>query len=117
MFSIDKEGTRRTINAIKEKVANPEKRIECAAEIEKLIDIKQSHIWRVDGVAACCGNDICGLAYLFEAEIGILQGALSAVKDGDNNKACTVLEDYLAFIEEHYEDEGLITKELRSGNS
>lgn len=116
MLRIDKEGVRAAITAIKEELANPEKKTECIAEIEKLIDMKQSHIWRVESVAPCCGH-ICDFASLFEAEIGILQGVLSAVKEGDNNKACTLLEDYLAFLDENYEDEALIIKGFRLGNS
>ena len=115
MLRIDKEGVRATITAIKKKLASPEKKTECIAEIEKLIDMKQSHVWRVESIAPCCG-DICGLASLFEDEIGILQGALSAVKEGDINKARTLLEDYLAFLEKNYEDEALIIKGFRLGN-
>jgi len=93
-----------SINAIKQKLANPEKKSECIADIENMIEIKQSHIWRADGIAPCCGS-ICGLVPLFEAELGILQSALNAVKEGNNNKASTLLEDYLAFLEENYEPE------------
>ena len=109
MLMIDKESARENIAAIKEKLANPEKKAECAAAIKKLIDIKQSHIWRVDSMSPCCGGSFCGLVSLFEAEVGILQGALDAVKEGNGNKASTLLENYLAFLEENYEDETLIT--------
>jgi len=116
MLSIDKESVRAAITAIKEKLANPEKKTECIAEIEQLIDMKQSNVWRADSMAPCCG-DICGFASLFETEIGILKGALSAVKEGDNNKARTLLQDYLVFLEENYEDESSMIKGFELGNS
>ncbi len=104
MLMTDKESARVNITAIKEKLTNPEKKGECIAEIKKLIDIKQSHIWRADSIAPCCGS-ICGLVPLFEAEVGILESALNAVEGGNNNKASTLLENYLAFLEKNYEDE------------
>jgi hypothetical protein len=104
MLAIDKEGARREVAVIKEKLANPGKKGECIAEIKKLIAMKQSHIWRVDSMSPCCGS-ICGLVPLFEAEVGILQSALNALERGNNNRASALLEDYLAFLEKNYEDE------------
>ena len=109
MLSIDKKSVRATITGIKEKLAKPEKKTECVAEIEQLIDMKQSNVWRVDSMAACCG-DIGGVASLFETEAEMLNNALSAIKEGDNNKARTLLEDYLVFLEENYEDESSMIK-------
>jgi len=113
---INKESAKKDITAIKEKLANPKKRTECIADIEKLIDMKQSHIWRVESIAPCCGN-ICGYASLFEAEIGILQGILDGLKKNDNDKAVALLEDYLAFLEKNYKDETLITRQHQLKNS
>jgi hypothetical protein len=100
---IDKKEVRETIVAVKEKLANPEKKAECIAEIEKMIGMKQSHVWRAD-LGSCCGN-VCNISSQIEIEIGILQGALDAVKEGSNSKAASLLEDYLAFVEEHYDNE------------
>ena len=109
MLMINKESARKNITAIKEKLADPEKRTECIADIEKLIDMKRSHIWRVENIAPCCGN-ICGLASLFEAEIENLQSILNALKNNDNAKAVALLEEYLAFLEKNYRDETLIAR-------
>jgi len=109
---INKETAKKDITAIKEKLANPEKRTEGIADIEKLIDAKRSHIWRVESIAPCCGS-IYGFASLFEAEIGILQGILNALKKNDNDKAVALLEDYLAFLEKNYKDETLIIRQLQ----
>ena len=109
MLMINKESARKNITAIKEKLANPEKRIECIDDIENLIDMKRSHIWRAESIAPCCGN-ICGLAPLFEAEIENLQSTLNALKKNDNAKAAVFLEDYLAFLDKNYKDETSIAR-------
>jgi len=109
MLMINKESARKNITAIKEKLPDPEKRIEYIADIENLIDMKRSHIWRVESIAPCCGN-ICGLAPLFEAEIEKLQSTLNALKKNDNAKAAVLLEDYLAFLEKNYKDETSIAR-------
>ena len=116
MLMIDKKNARANITAIREKLVNPEKKAECIADIEKLIDMKQSHIWRADSISPCCGS-ICGLVPLFEAEIEILQSILNAMGKNDNGEAAALLEDYLAFLEKNYEDEISITSNLGLGNS
>jgi hypothetical protein len=50
---------------------------------------------------------------LLETELATLQGALSAVKENDSDKAAALLEDYLAFLEKNYGDEAVITSRLR----
>lgn len=94
-----------SIIAIKQKLSNPEKKAECIAEIEKMMDIKQSHLWRADSLSPCCGGNICNLVPQFEAESRMLRDVLDAMKGGDNGKAITLLEDYLAFLERSYRSE------------
>jgi hypothetical protein len=101
-----------SVIAAKEKLANPEKKAECIAEIENLIEAKQSHIARVDAFATCCAN-ICTLASLFEVEIGFLQNALEAIEEGNNSKAISSLEDYLDFLKRSYGGETPIIDSFR----
>lgn len=104
MLTIDKQSIREDITAIKGKLANPEKKEECIAEIEHMIEVKQSHIWRTEGMASCCGS-VCNLASSFETEIGMLQSAVNATKENDSQKATALLEDYFAFLDKNYADE------------
>lgn len=111
MLLIDKENVTKDIAAIKEKLANPERKAECITDIQKLIDMKQSHLWRAD--AGSCSGNICSLSgSLLETELATLQHALDAVKENDSNKAAALLEDYLAFVEKNYGDEAVITSRL-----
>jgi len=100
---IDKKGVRGDISTVKEKLASPLKKAECIADIEKMIDMKQSHVWRAD--MGSCRGSMCNISSQIEMEMGILRDAVEAVKEDDNSKASLWLENYLAFIEEHYENE------------
>jgi hypothetical protein len=103
MLMIDKKGVREDISTVKEKLANHKKKAECITDIEKMIDMKQSHVWRAD--MGSCRGSICNISSQIEMEMGILQDAVEAVKGDDNSKAGLLLENYLAFMEEHYENE------------
>ena len=92
-----------SVIATKEKLANPEKKAECIADIENMIEMKQSHLWRADW-GSCCGG-IGSLVPQLETEIGILQETLDALKQDDSSKASSLIEDYLAFLEKNYEPE------------
>ena len=102
MLMISKEAMGSVI-AIKQKLANPEKRAECIADIENMIETKQSHLWRAEW-GSCCGN-ICNLGPPIDNEIGILQDALDAMKAGNNIRAASLIEDYVAFLKKYYEKE------------
>ena len=102
MLMISKE-TIESIIATKEKLANPEKKEECIADIENMIEIKQAHLWRADA-GSCCVN-VCSLVPQLDSEIGILQDALDALRDGDDSKAISLLQDYVTFLQKNYEIE------------
>jgi len=100
MLIISRE-TVESVMATRQKMANPAKKAECIADIEKMIEIKESHLWRAEW-PSCCTN-ICGLATQIESELGMLQDTLNAMKEGDDGKAASLLEDYLNFMEKNYE--------------
>ena len=102
MLMISKEAME-SILAIRQKLDDPEKRAECIADIENMIEIKQSHLWRAEW-GSCCGS-ICNLVSQIDNEMGILQEVLNAMEAGDDSKAASLLEDYIAFLEKHYERE------------
>jgi hypothetical protein len=88
---------------VKRKLADPEKREECLGDIEHMIEVKQSHLWRAE-LGSCAGG-LCGITGQVEIESGILQDAMEALKNSDDGKAASLLEDYIAFLKEHYEPE------------
>jgi hypothetical protein len=102
MFMISKE-TMKNVMSLKDKIADPKKRAECIAELENMIEMKESHLARADW-GACCGN-IGNLTPQIENELRMLQNTLEVLKEGDNTKAVSLLEDYIAFLRENYAPE------------
>jgi hypothetical protein len=99
MLIISKE-TVHSVMLLKEKIANPEKGAECIADVENMIKIKESHIARAE-LASCCDN-ICNLVPQIESELQMLQNILEVLRNGDSTKAPSLLEDYVAFLQENY---------------
>ncbi|MFC1927632.1 hypothetical protein ACFLW7_03550 [Chloroflexota bacterium] len=95
--------TMNSVMSLREKMADPKNRAECIAEVENMIEMKESHLARADW-GACCGN-IGNLIPQIESELQMLQNTLEALKEGDNTKAVSLLEDYIAFLHENYTPE------------
>jgi len=102
MFMISKE-TMHSVMALKEKLADPDKRAECIADVENMIKIKESHLARAEW-SSCCGN-ICNLAPQIDSEIQMLQNILEVLRNGDSPKAASLLEDYIASLQKNYSPE------------
>jgi len=102
MFMISKE-TMNSVMSLREKMTDSKNEAECIAEVENMIEMKESHLARADW-GACCGN-IGNLTPQLESELQMLQNTLEALKEGDNTKAVSLLEDYIAFLHENYAPE------------
>lgn len=101
MFMISKETVVRVMS-LKDKLSDPRKTAECIADVENMIEAKESILARAEW-GSCCGN-ICSLVPRIENEIQMLHTILGALRQGDT-KAATVLDDYIAFMEEGYTPE------------
>jgi len=99
MFMISKE-TMDSVMSLREKIADPEKRAECIADVENMLKMKESHLARAEW-GSCCGN-ICNLAPQIDSELQILQNTLEVLRKEDSTKASSLLEDYIAFLQESY---------------
>lgn len=102
MWMVSKEVMEKAMR-VERKLADPEKREESLADIEHMIEVKQSHLWRAE-LGSCAGG-LCCITGQIEIESGILQDAVEALKSNDDGKAASLLEDYIAFLKEHYEPE------------
>ena len=102
MFMISKE-TMNSVVSLRDNTADPKNTRECIAEVENMIRMKESHLARADW-GACCGN-IGNLTPQLESELQMLQNTLEALKHGNNTKAVSLLEDYIAFLRENYTPE------------
>ncbi len=102
MFMISKE-TMSSVMSLREKMADPKNKAECIAEVENMIRMKESHLARADW-GACCGN-IGNLTPQLESELQMLKNTSEVLKEGDNTKAISLLEDYIAYLRESYTPE------------
>ena len=102
MFMISKE-TMNSVMSLRDSMADPKDTAECIAEVENMIRMKESHLARADW-GACCGN-IGNLTPQLESELQMLQNTLETLKQGNNTKAVSLLEDYIAFLRENYTPE------------
>jgi hypothetical protein len=101
-----------SVIAIRRKLFDPEKKSECIADIERIVDVKQAHLWRTDSLSPCCGGTICNLTAQFQSEIEFLENVLWCLRGGNNSRAATLLEEYLAFLEKSYSSETAVIEGL-----
>ena len=101
MLMISKEAME-SVMALKGKIPDAEKKAESIADVENMIAIKQSHLARADW-GSCCGN-ICNLAPQMDSELQMLQNILEVLRE-DSTRAASLLEDYIAFLQENYRPE------------
>ncbi|MDH4269280.1 MAG: hypothetical protein OEV52_03135 [Dehalococcoidia bacterium] len=102
MFMISKE-TMNSVMSLKERIADPKKRGECIAEVENMIQMKESHLARAEW-GSCCGN-IRNLAPQIDGELQLLQNILETLKRKDSKEASSLLEDYIALLQKNYTPE------------
>jgi hypothetical protein len=102
MFIISKEAIH-SVMSLREKISDTKKRAECIADVENMIRLKESHLARADW-GSCCGN-ICNLVPQIESELQMLQNTLEVLRKEDGTKAASLLEDYIAFLQENYSPE------------
>jgi hypothetical protein len=102
MLMISKEAMH-SVMSLREKIADPKKRAECIADVENMIKIKESHLARAEW-GSCCGN-ICNLASQIDSELQLLHNTLEVLRKGDSTKASSLLEDYIALLQNNYTPE------------
>jgi hypothetical protein len=102
MFMISKEAMN-SVMALRDKMADPKKKAECIADVENMIEMKESHLARAEW-GSCCGN-IRNLAPQIDSELHMLQNTLEVLRKGDSTKAGSLLEDYIALLRKNYSPE------------
>lgn len=83
------------VRALKDKLFKPEQQQQCLEEIKRMIEIKQTLLWRADAAVACCGWPTI---MRFTNEVQLLEGVLEAFQEQNIEKAAALLEDYRVYI-------------------
>ena len=73
---------------------------EAIADIKKMLEIKQAHLWRSDVISPCCGS-LGGYTCQITSEVEMLENILKALESGDKAQAATMLDGYIQVIEEN----------------
>ena len=102
MFMISKESMD-SVMSLREKIGDPQKRSQCIADVENMIEVKESHLARAEW-GSCCGN-IRNLAPQIDGELQLLQSILETLERKDSIKAGSLLEDYIALLHKNYTPE------------
>jgi hypothetical protein len=102
MFMISKEAMN-SVMSLRDKMADPKKKVECIADVENMIEMKESHLARAEW-GACCGN-IRSLAPQIDSELHLLQNILETLQRKDSKQAGSLLEDYIALLQKNYTPE------------
>lgn len=92
-----------SVTAIKQKLTEPEQKQQSIDDIGRMLEIKKALLWRADA-GVCCGI-IRDLARMLAHEVNLLEDALEAANQNDTTSAASILEDYIAFLEQNYESE------------
>ncbi|TET57947.1 MAG: hypothetical protein E3J50_00650 [Dehalococcoidia bacterium] len=101
MFIISKEAME-GVMSLKDKMADPQKKVECIADVENMIETKESLLARAEW-GSCCGN-ICNLVPRIDNEIQMLRSILGLLREG-STQAASLLDDYVALVQEGYRPE------------
>jgi len=100
MLIIDKD----TVNATKQKLDNVGQTQEVIDDVTRMLEIKQTLLWRSDAIAPCCGS-LCSLTSQLTHEVDILENTLSALENGDRPQAAELLEQFAHIVEQSGERE------------
>lgn len=98
MLIINKEA----IDQVKGKIMNPQTRLESIEDIKRMLEIKETLLWRADA-ATCCAVGGLNLSTLLTREVNLLEKALAALEKGDEAKAISWLDDYSLLLEKNYD--------------
>ena len=83
--------TKDSVNSLKERLRNPNEASQCREELKKMLEIKETLLWRADA-GSCCSAGCTATA--LSRDVRLLEAALQAFEEGDASKAAWLLEEF-----------------------
>jgi hypothetical protein len=80
-----------TFEQARKKLSDPVKRSEGIADLKKMLEIKQAHLWRSDVIAPCCGN-LGGFACQLNEEVTLFEQVIPLLEKNDIKNAIPILD-------------------------
>ena len=90
MLIISKEG----VQGLKERLSDPARRDECRRELEKMLEIKGTLLWRAEAARGCCSIG-WGLPAQLAGEVQTLEEALVAFDADDLASTASLLDEFI----------------------
>jgi len=89
--------SRKQVEELIKKLADPAKLDECRDEVKKMLEIKSALLWRAEP-QTCCGS-LEGIKTCLTSEVQILQDVLNALDEGNIQRASSLLTEYMSYLE------------------
>ena len=89
--------SRKQVETLIQKLADPAKLDECQDEIKKMLEIKSTLLWKAEP-QPCCGS-FEGIKTCLASEVQILQDVLNALDEGNISRASSLLNEYTCYLE------------------
>ncbi|NQT31988.1 MAG: hypothetical protein HQ588_06605 [Deltaproteobacteria bacterium] len=81
-----------------DRLGDPARFDESRGELEKMLEIQSSLLWRAEGPRSCCGS-LEGVKVCIESEVQVLEEAIDALNKKDIPRASSLLKDYIKYME------------------
>jgi hypothetical protein len=94
MMIIDKD----SVNATRQKIADPKKLKQAVKDVKKMLEIKETLLWRSEGMSSCCGS-LSNISAQLTREVNMLKNTLTALENGDSVQAADLLQEYIQVLE------------------
>ena len=98
MLIIDKD----SVNDIRHKLNDAGKTEDVADDVRRMLDIKQTLLWRSEAMSPCCGS-LQEISSYLTFEVTTLENTLNALESDNTAQASFLLGEYERFLEEHSE--------------
>ena len=94
MMIIDKD----SVTATRQKIADPKKIKQAVKDVKKMLEIKETLLWRSEGMASCCGS-LSNVSAQLTREVNMLENTLAALENGNAAQAADLLQEYIQVLE------------------
>jgi hypothetical protein len=85
------------VESLTHRLDEPTKLKQCRDEVEKMLEIKSTLLWRAEGLQPCCGS-FGQIKTCLASEVQILEEVLDALDKHDIPRASSLLRDYTQYL-------------------
>jgi hypothetical protein len=89
--------SRKQVENLIHRLADPAKLDECRDEVGKMLEIKSALLWKAEP-QPCCGS-FEEIKTCLTSEVQILQDVLNALDEGNISQASSLLTEYMGYLE------------------